>query len=188
MDNCEEWMHMKYIVWKEWISGSYPSFPAIWRWQGFCAHRGKSWMKASLNFQNPKSSLRLSRSTPARETLRASKPCLPPWAAPSSLLSAAEKQKHNPVLRPGSGKLQVWMNRTAGHEISRPVLDSCSQKRRKREATGQRNVMRKQWSLAILGQRAVRNRWKREKMRKRKESCPLQRWQGQGMYFPYHWE
>ena len=104
-----------------------------------------------------------------------------PQCPPSRWL---QRSRNNPVHRPGRGKLQVWTNRTAGHEISRPVLDSCRQQRRKREATGQRNVMRKQWSLVILGQRAVRNRWKREKMRKRKDSLPFAALAGPGNTFP----
>lgn len=100
--------------------------------------------------------------------------------------SAAEKHRYNPVLCPGRQKLQVGANRTAGHEISRPVLDSCSQKHRKRQANGQRNLMRKQWSLVILRQRAVYNRWKRERMRKIKDICPFQLWQGHEMNVSDH--
>lgn len=108
------------------------------------------------------------------------------WWPPSP--SAAEKHRYNLVLCPGREKLQVGANRTTGHEISRPVLDSCSQKHRKREANSQRNLMRKQWSLVILRQRAVYNRWKREKMRKIKDICPFHLWQGHEMNVSDHWE
>lgn len=111
-----------------------------------------------------------------------------PWAAATSLLSAAEKQKYSPVLCPGREKRQVGADRTAGHEISRPVLASCSQRHRKREANGQRNLMRKQWSPVILRQRAVCNRWKRKKMRKIKDICPFQLWQSHEMNVSDHWE
>lgn len=174
MDNCEEWMHMKYIVWKEWISGSYPSFPAIWRWQGFCAQRkeldeGQSGISRTpravfgwADQRQPERHLELQSPASHHEQHR----------LPSCQLPRSRNTIRSSALEAGRSYKCEWteLQATRWGRASPGLLQP---KRRKREATGQKECNAETVESSNTGAKSCPQQMEEGKDEKKKRELPF---------------